>query len=88
MLVRQATVIDGGTIEFQGKRIRLAGIDAPELVSIALTLPELSAPAGRAAAFALADHIGRASVTCNRKQRDRYKRLIAACSVAGADDAS
>ncbi len=40
---------------------------------------------GKDAANALAEKIGRRPVTCEDFGRDRYKRIIARCTVAGED---
>jgi endonuclease YncB( thermonuclease family) len=37
------------------------------------------------AAKALSDLIGRQTVTCEKKDIDRYKRIVAVCSVNGQD---
>src|SRR5262249_56592811 len=82
-VVGVASVIDGDTIEIHGQRIRLHGIDAPE----ASQLCELGGKpwrCGQASANALADYIGRRTVSCDPRDRDRYGRLVAACSVGGA----
>lgn len=85
MLVGQASVIDGDTIEIHGTRIRMAGIDAPESRQFCTNAVGDEYRCGKAAAFALADQIGRAIVTCEGSERDRYKRLVATCFVSGAD---
>jgi endonuclease YncB( thermonuclease family) len=79
-----ASVIDGDTIEIHGQRIRLHGIDAPES-SQPCDLAGKPWRCGQAAANALAEHIGRRPVTCEPRDRDRYGRLVAACSVGGAN---
>lgn len=79
----QATVIDGDTIEIHGERIRLDGIDAPE--SWQLCYAPAAYRCGQEAAFALADFIGRRTVTCHQTDTDRYRRVIARCSVGGQD---
>jgi endonuclease YncB( thermonuclease family) len=78
-----ASVIDGDTIEIHGQRIRLYGIDAPE-ASQTCDLEGRPWRCGAASANALADHIGRRTVTCDPRDRDRYGRLVAACSVGDA----
>ena len=84
-LVGQATVIDGDTVEIHGNRIRMAGIDAPESRQVCTGADGEEYRCGKVAAFALADRIGRAVVTCEGGERDRYKRLLAVCSAGGAD---
>ena len=77
----KAPVIDGDTIEIHGLRIRLHGIDAPE------SRQECTRPdgtfwrCGQQAALALSDHIGRAVVRCEPRDRDRYGCTVAVCSL-------
>ena len=59
-----ATVIDGSTLEIGGRRLRLHGIDAPDLDQICSDGHERDYSCGRAAAKALAARIGGESVTC------------------------
>jgi len=82
-IVGVASIIDGDTIEIHGQRIRLDGIDAPE-ASQPCDLDGKPWRCGQASANALAEHIGRRPVTCESRARDRYGRLVAACSVGGA----
>ncbi len=79
-----ASVIDGDTIEVHGQRIRLHGIDAPESRQLC-RLDGKPWQCGKAAANALAGKIDRRPVTCEDLGRDRYKRIIARCAVAGED---
>jgi len=83
-LVGQASVIDGDTIEIHGERIRFFGIDAPES-SQTCEIQGKSYSCGRRAALALADRIGRQSVVCHGRDRDRYGRTVAVCTVGGKD---
>jgi len=78
-----ASVIDGDTIEIHGQRIRLDGIDAPES-SQPCDVAGKPWRCGQASANALAEYIGRRTVTCEPRSHDRYGRLVAACSVGGA----
>ena len=76
-----ASVIDGDTIEVHGQRVRLHGIDAPESRQLC-RLDGKPWQCGKDAANALADKIARRPVTCEDLGRDRYKRVIARCTVA------
>jgi endonuclease YncB( thermonuclease family) len=73
-----ASVIDGDTIDIQGQRFRLFGIDAPESQQHCKKdgKPYLC---GKDAAFALADMIGRQNVTCEKQDMDPYHRIVAIC---------
>ena len=77
-------VIDGDTIEVGGERIRLHGVDAPELGQTC-SVEGRSWPCGEKAAEALAEKIGRSSVSCERRHVDRYCRIVASCTVDGDD---
>ncbi len=77
-----ASVVDGDTIEVHGQQIRLHGIDAPESRQLC-RLDGNPWQCGKDAANALTDKIARRPVTCEDLGRDRYKRSIARCTVAG-----
>ncbi len=78
----RAGVVDGDTLQLDGQRIRLRGIDAPELGQTCERHGE-TYDCGREARVQLARIIGGASVTCATYDRDRYDRLLGVCSVAG-----
>lgn len=64
-----ARVIDGDTIKIGDKRIRLWGIDAPEL----------SEPGGKEAKAFLQGLLLDTKVSCRPRGADRYKRTVAQC---------
>lgn len=78
----QWRVIDGDTIELEGERIRLAGIDTPEIFS-----PECDAERmlGARAAAALAALLQTSGIEIRRHGEDRYGRTIADVLVNGRD---
>jgi endonuclease YncB( thermonuclease family) len=80
----QATVIDGDTIEIHGQRFRLHGIDAPESKQTCFAGGK-SYRCGQQAALALSDKINRKLVSCDERDRDRYKRIVAVCSSGSVD---
>src|SRR5215217_6702313 len=85
IIAGRASVIDGDTIEIRGERIRLFGIDAPESGHTCLDAKGQSYRCGQKAALVLDARIGEGVVTCERKDTDRYGRVVALCRVFGED---
>ena len=83
-VVGVASVIDGDTLEIHGKRLRLHGIDAPESGQFCEKDGE-QYRCGQQAALALSDKIGRAIIRCEQRDIDRYKRIVAVCSLGNLD---
>src|SRR3546814_16319474 len=76
---RPASVIDADTIEIDGKRHRLYGVDALEIDQICHRRDAAAWLCGREAAAALANYLDRRTVTCATWQgntRDDYGRFI------------
>jgi endonuclease YncB( thermonuclease family) len=80
-LTGRASVVDGDTLEIQGQRVRLWGVDAVESSQSCGTV----GACGRKAAFALQNLVGQRPVSCSQKDTDRYGRVVAVCSVSGQD---
>ena len=76
-----ARVVDGDTIVIAGERIRLHGIDAPELKQICKTRKGKEQLCGQLAKQALEKLVRGQDIICKGDKRDRYKRLIAVCYV-------
>lgn len=79
-----ARVIDGDTIEVAGERIRLFGIDAPELAQTC-TRDGAEWDCGRWARDRLRALLRGARTVCEGRGRDRYGRLVATCRADGQD---
>lgn len=76
-------IVDGDTLKFGHQRVRLYGIDAPELHQ---TCDGGTWAAGKLARDALVDIIGGHPVTCVViVPRDRYGRPVSTCSVGPVD---
>ncbi|MCE6951959.1 thermonuclease family protein [Cereibacter sphaeroides] len=80
----RARVIDGDTIEIEGARVRLFGIDAPETAQTC-EAAGTDWPCGRWATETLRARLRDRPVRCEGDERDRYGRLLANCSVEGED---
>lgn len=79
-----ADVRDGDSLVIGRERIRLDGIDAPELAQTCIR-NGTSWPCGSAAHRHLARLIGNHDVTCQSARRDQHNRLLARCTSAGRD---
>lgn len=74
-----ARVIDGDTITIEGTRIRLHGIDAPELDQRCMRGGQ-PYRCGEESKSALRRIIGAAVLTCAIRGADRYGRVVATCA--------
>ena len=74
-------VVDGDTLHINQTKIRLHGIDAPEMKQTCLTNKGRTQKCGVLAKQALEKLVRGQDVTCKGDKRDRYKRLIAVCYV-------
>jgi endonuclease YncB( thermonuclease family) len=87
----EISVHDGDTFKIDGVKIRLWGIDAPEMKQ-SCQKDEKPYACGKAAKLALESFINardemgaRGEVACQVLDIDRYKRKIARCTLEGAD---
>jgi endonuclease YncB( thermonuclease family) len=77
-------VVDGDTVELDGRRLRLAGMDAPEMDQTC-ERDGRSYKCGEVAREALRALIGDEKVECRISGRDRFGRGLAACESSGQD---
>jgi endonuclease YncB( thermonuclease family) len=78
----KASIIDGDTIRINKKKIRLYGIDAPELKQ---TCGWLSRGRGEESKWILEQILKNEIITCFYKQKDKYGRIIGICYVGELD---
>ena len=76
----RAEASDGDTLRVGGVKVRLFGVDAPEAAQLCGAWA-----CGLAAAARLGALVADGPVTCTPRDRDRYGRVVATCTVAGHD---
>jgi endonuclease YncB( thermonuclease family) len=82
----KAWVIDGDTIVISDTHIRLEGIDAPESDQSCTDAQGKPWPCGRTAASELRAHISGQELTCQPRALDKYKRVLAVCTLSDGSD--
>ena len=85
-LIGRARVIDGDTIDIAGTRIRLEDIDAPEASQTCVDSRRQAWPCGKTATDELRAHISGRELNCQPSGLDRYKRVLAVCSLSDGSD--
>lgn len=78
-IVGNAKVADGDSLTINGKRIRLFGIDAPELAQRCLDNNRKSYTCGKSARSALAMLVAGGDISCRERDIDKYERIVASC---------
>lgn len=78
-LIGIASVIDGDTIEIDGERIRLHGIDAPESKQQCINAQKSAYGCGQLATQRLKGLVNGQITNCNVLDKDRYGRHVAVC---------
>jgi len=77
----EVIVVDGDTIKFNNKKIRLHGIDTPEIKQICKNNKDEKYKCGIKAKLALINLINKNEIKCVINGKDRYKRLIGTCFI-------
>lgn len=80
----QARVVDGDSLVVAGERVRLFGVDAPELTQ-RCDASGRNWACGAWAKDALIKIVGQGVLRCEALDRDRYGRTVARCMVSGRD---
>ena len=84
VLTGRVRVVDGDSLVMRGIRIRLIGLDAPEL-SQSCRNSNRAYACGRKSKQFLQSMIAGRQVRCQSEAKDRYQRLLARCHVNGRD---
>ncbi|MGL4241513.1 MAG: thermonuclease family protein [Beijerinckiaceae bacterium] len=79
-----AEVLDGDSLKVNGVEIRLKGIDAPEFNQTCRVSGQ-ETPCGRESRAQLRRFSGAGLITCVGEGVDRFGRMLARCTVRGAD---
>ena len=80
-----ATAVDGDTIRLAGARVRLLGIDAPELAQTCTGPDGQDWRCGAAARTKMAGLLAGGKVECRTSGRDVYGRPLADCRIGEVD---
>jgi endonuclease YncB( thermonuclease family) len=78
-------ILDGDTIEIEGVKIRLEGIDAPETNQFCLDDKGQPWACGKTVLDQLTKKVGARSLTCRVSGQDVYKRSLASCYIDAED---
>lgn len=79
--------VDGDTIEYKGERVRLWGIDAPELGQTCLSAELRRYNCGMSARNALTFILQNRAIVCHTRTRDQHDRRVVQCNwIGGAGD--
>lgn len=79
-------IVDGDTIHLGGHKIRLLGIDTPEMKQYCRDDAGMAWPCGRRARDMLVGMVDAGGdMHCRITGRDRYKRLLGQCFAGGLD---
>jgi endonuclease YncB( thermonuclease family) len=83
-LAGTARIVDGDTLDLDGEKLRLQGIDAPEMAQ-SCEADNRPVKCGKLAAEHLEDLIGSQALNCAVEGRDRYGRGLARCEAGSRD---
>jgi endonuclease YncB( thermonuclease family) len=81
----RVSVMDGDSFRRGSQRVRLFGIDAPELAQKCLDRKGWLYACGLSAKQALQELIGSSEIRCDIVERDKYRRDVARCRKDGLD---
>lgn len=79
LILLSVIAIDGDTIKLNGERIRLSGIDAPEIRQICYDEHRRAYKCGEESKGRLVELMGDRPIICNGEKLDYYGRRLAVC---------
>jgi len=82
-----AIVTDGDSIRIDNRKIRLVGIDAPELKQTC-QYGVTEYPCGKMSKEWLSLLVENVQITCSYSEKDRYKRILGVCYIGNIDSVS
>lgn len=86
-IVGSITVVDGETLEIQNQRVKLWGVDAPDLDQICRDGQGVAYNCGKEAASVLSHWLGELQpVQCEPRGNDNTGNIIAICYTSTGDD--
>jgi len=85
VITGRATVVDGDGVEIGGTKIRLFGIDAPEVDQYCYRDDRTRWRCGHYASVELDRLISGREIACTVRELDRYDRSVAVCRAGDAD---
>lgn len=80
-----ARASDGDSLRLQGVRIRLVGLDAPELDQMCWDAAGAEWPCGRSSRARLSAILAEKPAVCTQRGHDKYGRVLATCESGGRD---
>jgi len=80
-----ADIVDGDTIKIEKTKIRLSGIDAPEIKQLCVDKNLNEWHCGKKSKIALINFINNKTIKCIGHKKDRYKRIIGECYLGKQD---
>ena len=85
VLTGRAEAVDGDTLAVGGVRVRLEGIDAPEIMQTCTDASGKAWECGAEATRILARLVANVVVSCEERGLDKYKRLLGVCRAGGIE---
>lgn len=85
MIAGRAEVVDGDTLRIDDERIRLLGLDAPELAQDCSDANGAPWACGEEARAFVISRVAHRTVSCQSRRRDTYGRALAKCDAGEGD---